>query len=193
MNATELFLKEGKSAGVFYCEKCRFIHRTSAEADQCCQPYKCDKCGKEIERYRTRCNACRNAADEEVERVRFEKAEKLTAWDGWVFSEGIGRDGYSHSLSDFYDNWADEHDEGGVPPKYVWACKATHFVRADVSDITERMADDAYEDWEPDTLNGLVELKAALDKFNEVNADVCSYRPDYTKAILLDGMKGAAQ
>jgi hypothetical protein len=50
---------------------------------------------------------------------------------------------------------------------------------------TERMADTAWEDWDPDSLHWLEELKAALEKFNEANAAVCSYFPDYTKAVLV--------
>lgn len=185
MNAMELFLKDGRSAAVFYCGQCRIVHPSEAEANQCCAPYRCDKCGHETPRYHTRCDACRRIVEAEAERVRFEKAEKLTAWDGFIYRDGTGRDGYSQSLEDFYDYWECDHDDGDEFPQYVWACKANHFVNADVSDITERMADEAYEDWEPDTLDGLEELKAAIDKFNEANADVCSYQPDYTKAILL--------
>lgn len=187
MNATELHLKDGKSAGIFFCAKCRHVAGSQHLAEQCCNNYLCSKCGKDVgSRMWLVCEPCRDAADLEKERERFEKSEKLTEWNGWVYLEGTGREGFSESLSDFYDNWADDHDEGGELPKYVWACKANHFVRADVSDITERMCDDAYEDFEPDTLNGLDELKAALDKFNEVNAAVCSYQPDYSKAILLN-------
>lgn len=187
MNATELYLKDGKSAGIFYCEKCRCVAGSQVLAEQCCKDYLCSKCGKDVgSRSWLVCDACRAADEIAKEHERFEKAEKLTTWDGWVYLEGIGSEGFSQSLSDFYDNWADEHDEGGELPKYVWACKVNHFVNADVSDITDRMADEAYEDWDADTLDGLDELKAALAKFNEVNAAVCSYQPDYSKAILLN-------
>ena len=187
MNATELYLKEGKSAGVFYCEKCRNVAGSQHLAEQCCKNYLCSKCGKDTgSRSWLVCDACRAADEVAKERARFEKAEKLSAWDGLVYLEGTGRDGFSDSLSDFYDNWADDHDEGGELPKYVWACKANHFVNAAVSDITERMCDYAYEDFDPETLDGLDELKSALQKFNEANAAVCSYGPDYSKAILLN-------
>lgn len=187
MNATELYLKEGKSAGIFYCEKCLCVAGSQHLAEQCCKNYLCSKCGKDVgSRSWLVCDACRSAAEVEKERERFDKAEKLTTWDGWVFLEGIGREGFSESLSDFYDNWADEHDEGGELPKYVWACEANHFVRADVSDITWAMEGEAYEDFDFDTLEGLDELKAALAKFNEANSAVCSYQPDYSKAILLN-------
>ena len=176
MNATELFLKTGKPAGIFFCEKCRLVAATQERAGQCCQNYKCSKCGKDTgSRSWLICDACRDAESAAKERDRFEKAEKLTKWDGWVCNG-----------DDFYESIEDMLDVLDEAPEYVWACKADHFVRAEVSDIIDRMDDDAYEDWYPETLNGLEELKAALNKFNEANKDVCSYTPDYTKAVLIN-------
>ena len=113
-------------------------------------------------------------------------AKKKKEWDGWVYLEGTGRDGYSESLSDFWDNWESDHEEGDEKPAYVWACKKNHFAVADVSDITERIADNGYEDFDVDTLDGLDELKAAIEKFNDANKEVVSYEPDYGVAILLN-------
>jgi len=187
MNATELFLKEGKSAGVWYCEKCRTVHSAAQLAEQCCQNYKCTTCGADAGKHYLRCESCRDKEDQEKERQRFEAAEKLTTWEGWIFCDGQGsNEGYFENIEEFMDWLSDEYEEGIPEIKYVWACKANHFVNADVGDITERMNDVAWEDWDPETLNGLPELKAALDKFNEANKDVCSYSPDYTKAVLLN-------
>lgn len=187
MNATELFLKDGKDAGIFFCEKCRQVAASQYLADRCCKEYLCSKCGNATGgRIWLVCDACRAADESAKERERFEKAEKLTAWDGWVYLEGTGREGYSESLSDFYDNWGDNHDEGGEPPKYVWACQPRKIVKAHLDDILEPMMDDAYEDFDPETLNGLDELQAALDKFNAANKGAISYEIDYSKAVLLN-------
>lgn len=187
MNAIELYHQDGKSTGVFYCTNCRCVKPDKDAADKCCEPTKCQYCGKESGRqYYLACESCDYANQVKKESDRFEKAEKRTQWDGWVYLEGTGRDGYSESLSDFYDNWADDHDEGGELPEYVWACSKNHFAVADVSDITERIGDNAYEDFDTDDLNGLDDLKAAIEKFNEANNDVVSYEPDYKIAILLN-------
>ena len=189
MNAIELYHQDGKSAGVHYCEKCRCVKRTREEADKCCEPTKCQYCGKETGRqYYLACESCDRANQEKNERERFEKAKKLTQseWDGWVYLDGTGRDGYSESLSDFWDNWELDHDEGDEKPEYVWACKKNHFAVADVSDITERIGANAYDDFDTCDLNGLDDLKAAIEKFNEANKDVVSYEPDYGVAILLN-------
>lgn len=184
MSATELFHKDGRSAGVYVCEGCRTVAPSKEAAEQCsnCRLYKCDKCGADCDKHWTRCKSCRDKDDAEKEAKRFADAEKLTSWDGWVYCEGTGDDGFSTSLQELLDEC---ENEGVEIPDYVWACEANYFVKATVSDITAWLEGEAYADWDPSTLNGLDELKAALDKFNEANAEVCSYAPDYTRAVII--------
>ena len=178
MNAQELFLKDGKSSGVFFCEKCRMTARTQEAAEQCCKSYVCRTCGKDTkERFRLICDACWNAEQEATELARFNAAEKVYDWPDWIY------DG-----SEFFESVDDMLDVKGDDEKfheYVWTCVPYYFVHADISDITERLDDVAYEGFDPDTLDGLDELKIALDKFNEANKNVCSYSPDYSKAVLI--------
>lgn len=186
MNAIELYHQDGKSAGIFYCSSCRHVKRTEGEANECCTPTKCRYCGKESGRqHYLACESCDRANQAKKEEERFEKARKLTEWDGWVYLDGTGNNGYSESISDFWDNWESDHDEADEKPAYVWACKENHFAVVDISYITDRIDDDAYEDFNTDGLKGLEELKAAIEKFNEANKDVVSYEPDYGIAILL--------
>ena len=184
MNATELFLDDGKSAGIYFCGKCRNVARTPQDAEQCCENNICEKCGKDVgKQYRKRCDAC-NALDDAVkERERFDKAEKvfLDNWNSWVFCEGLGHnDGFFPSIEDMFDCVKTKD-----LPEYVWTCNPIYFAVADVSDITERISDNAYEGFDVDDLNGLTELGKAIDAFNEANKDVVSYEPDYTKAVLI--------
>ena len=188
MSPIELFTKEGKATGVYFCEKCRIVNTVKDVVERCCAPWKCETCGGDTKKYWTTCDDCRAKKEAEAERARFEKAEKLTSWNGWVFKDGTGRDGYSQSLGDFMDCYAEEQENSDDPeplPEYVWACKETRFVRADISDISSRIDDDAYEDFEFDSLRGIPELKAALEAFNAANIDAISYSPDYTKAVLI--------
>jgi len=178
MNAIELYHHDGKSTGVFYCTECRCVKRTKEEADKCCEPTKCQYCGKESGRqYYLSCESCDRANQDKEEAERFDKAEKKTEWDGWVYYE----DEYYESVEYYLESCDD------LPvPAYVWACKENHFAVADVSDITDRIEENGYEDFDGDDLKGLDDLKAAIEKFNEANKDVVSYEPDYGVAILLN-------
>ena len=177
MNAIELYHKDGRATGVFYCEKC-------------CAPYKCKECGVELGRYRLVCDGCSRKQQEERERQRFEKAEKVTEWTGWVFCDGLGyNEGFFDSVSDLVE-WCE--DEGCEVPKYAWTCTPSYFAQLSIGWVLEQITEhgDAYEGFDPQTLEGVPELGAAIDRFNELNKGVCSYYPNYKVAVVLD-QKGA--
>src|ERR1035438_10465420 len=113
MNAQELFLKDGKSAGVSFCEKCKIVHRTKESADDCCMPYKCNVCGIEIERYRLTCNSCAINKDHQKEMALFEKAEKLTSFSGQI--------NHSDKFYDCIEDMLDDIDDPSDYPEFVWA------------------------------------------------------------------------
>lgn len=184
MNPQTLFLLNGKPSGIFFCEKCRSVRLSEELAEQCCQNYKCRVCGKDTgSRSWLICDACRHKEDQEKEQARFLKAEKLNTYDGPVYCEGLGTNGdFSPSLSEFIDHCDDE----GIPlPGYVWACTENRFVNAKIGDILCRITDDAYEDFEPECLHGIGELKFALEAFNEANKYQIAWEPDFTRAVLI--------
>lgn len=149
-------------------------------AEQCCRPYKCSVCGVEVDRYHTMCRACQDARCAEKEREWFDKAEKLTSWPGPVFVPQTDR--YHASVEEYLD-YADEEQiaAGG----YLWACESTPVCTLDIGRIIEDATQEAYEDFNPDDLDGQTELKTALDAFNDLNKGRVMWEPDYTKAILL--------
>lgn len=114
----------------------------------------------------------------------FEKAEKVTDWDGWFYIEGMGyNEGYFENLEDL-EEWL-EMEEIEDRPKYAWTCDAKRICYLDYGSIIEQFTDDAYEYWEPEMLSGKEELEKALDAFNELNKDQVSYYPGYKKAFLI--------
>ncbi len=204
MNATELFHQDGRTAGIFFCGECRNVARTEADANQCCAPYKCTVCGTDVDRktYRTVCPPCGKAKREAAEKARFDAAEKLTEWDGWIMAEGIGyRDGFFQSVDELR-----EYIEGETPdeeemaklteeekediikmPAYVWTCDPSYFCKLSIEDVTEQLTEncDAYEDFSVDDMSGVEELEKAIDAFNEANAGVVSYQPNMKRALVL--------
>lgn len=182
MNAIELFHQDGKSAGVFYCVKCRIVRATQEAAETCCNNYLCRHCGKDTgSRSWLACDDCRSAENIRMEKERFEKAEKVTQWDGPVYREGFGyRDGFAADLEDLLDDV--EPDE---MPEYVWTCDTHPAVLLDYDSIIENATQEAHEDFDPATLGGEAELKAALDKFNEANSAELNWEPNFKRALLI--------
>lgn len=182
MNAIELYLKDNKPAGVFYCEKCRLVYPSKERAESCCKPNLC-KCGKECPTYWTICDSCRKESEIEKEKARFEAAEKVATHDGWIFCDGLGyAEGYFESVDELLDYCSSEECE---IPKYAWCCNPDNFVNVSIDEIIDRISDNGYEGFDSDTLRGQEELDVALQKFNAANSKVVSWSPNYKKAILI--------
>ncbi len=185
MDPLQLNLPDGRSSGVWFCSKC---HRTAScheLARQCCLPYVCSVCGKEAGLYRLKCEACCQAERDAREKDRFDKAEKLTQWDGWVFSDGHGyNNGYAESVEEVLETLENVEDI----PDYVWTADAVQFVQVSIDDIKQGIEDSeqAYEDFDANNLDGLPELKKAIDAFNNANAGKIAYHVNYKRALLVD-------
>jgi hypothetical protein len=182
MNAIELYHQDGKSAGIYYCEKCRIVARTKEQAEECCSPRKC-KCGTICEKGYFQCRPCIEKEREDREKARFEKAEKVTSWDGWVYCDGLGwNNNFSENLDSFLELC--EYEECDIP-EYVWACNKIHFCNFDIDNELQRISENSYEDFDYESFKGIEELKAAINHFNEINYNLVMYEPDYTKAVLI--------
>jgi hypothetical protein len=197
MNAIELFHADGLRAGGYQCEKCRTVKRTKEEADQCCAPVKCAICGAQnVRQYHCNCDACdeKRSAEREVE--RFAKAEKVTEWEGAIYSEGHGSNGgFFANLKDFEDWLAhEEEDDGSQPvrPEYVWTCDDKQFCHLDYDHIIENATQEIYDGWDAGNLSGAKELKAAIEAFNEANQDYVYWEPNMTRAVKLPPLKAPA-
>ncbi len=181
MDAKQLYHENGKPTGVYHCGKCGTVYREEAQAQQCCDIRRCT-CGAEVGQYRTVCLRCDDARETGRERKRFEQAEKLTDWAGWVYTD-IGNENYFPSLGDLLEH-CELNDIDLATVHYVWACKSSPLVKVDIGDILERISDDGYEDCEDD-IKGKEEFAAAIRIFEETNKDLLVYTPDYTKAVLI--------
>lgn len=126
---------------------------------------------------------CFEAYQRKKEEHRFEKAEKLTTWDGWVYYG----DKYFPSLEELFDHLASVCDSEEDWPEYVWAARPTVVIgKFDAWEICESyVSDNGWEDMSENDLHGLPELQADLDRFTAANASVVSYLPDYKKAVLI--------
>ena len=189
----ELYWKDGTATGVFYCSKCRTVFTDKQAADGCHGERKC-ACGSLLERnYQSQCDDCRNKEWQErqikTEFDRYTNARKVTAEEYLAALKMLGveqmvfdGDKYHESLEEFIGGLDDE-EEKRLP--YIWACRDIGVRKATTEDITCSLLENMWEDADESDLNGMDELQAAIDKFNEANAGIHVWEPDYSTAILI--------
>lgn len=175
--AQELFLADGRSAGVWYCATCKYTARSEAEAERCCAPLFCE-CGAEIERGRTGCDACWIRQREECEAATWDRATKVHTrdYDGPVYSERL--DCFHCAAADAFEELIDE----GCTPDRVYACNV-HRLCLDVDDVLES-AIEATEAADCDLEFGHVEeLRAFVTEWNARQTSEW-WETDYTRGIV---------
>lgn len=127
------------------------------------------------------------------EEQRLQQATKITDWDGEVCDDAFERgngEGYFSDVDAYQEDWLEKVVDGGnieamEPPSYVWTCKKHFLPRWTSQDIADRLVEDMHESAFSE-LKGLENLQQALDTFYELNKNVYSISPDYSKAVLLD-------
>jgi hypothetical protein len=198
LNGKQLFWGDGKPVmakgrngqQLWCCETCGSLKLDQESADKCCvcsycdQPIEQDKIGKGDYSYIH--GKCSDEREREREAARIEKAEKLDSWDGPVQWDGVRGgwgDGFFSSLDELIESLEDDDDDDGAElPEYVWCCKEAKRARISLSSVLENLAEDMYED-AADNFQGVDELQAAVDKFNELNKSVISWEPNYKRMV----------
>ncbi|MGA7885258.1 MAG: hypothetical protein WCA44_05900 [Acidobacteriaceae bacterium] len=184
MSAIELYEKDGRATGVFFCSSCRVVHATQDAADWCHGERLC-ACGTKIPTHQhgRTCNECQSKEwrerDAKKEAERFEAAAKITEADYHGEHVYLG-DEYYDSVEDAIDEYLE-----GQEPEYVWACREHGLPKVDIEDVTSNLLDNMWDDADTSDLSGIEELEAALVAFNKANEHVQLWEPDYTTAILL--------
>lgn len=181
MDAQKLFLEDGRFAQVYYCGRCRLVWRELDDADRCCRPYRCDQCGVETERYRTRCTDCQMKESEARLQRQWEKAEKLSAadYDGPVYSDIRSR-WYPSAEEAFED-----HEGEGLPLERIYACDVDH-LRLDVRDALDSAIEGA--DLDPDFATEVdfvhvPELIDFVDRWNRKQTQEI-WTPDFKQGVV---------
>ena len=181
MNASELFLASGKSAGVWYCTECKLVRRTQEEAEACCAPYECNMCGCELPRkmFRTRCSEC-------IEKTRVAKMQALMdkasliengmhMYHEHVFCDTGDKYGDSETVTERITDYLSELEPEDRPKEIViWICGTEPVVNTHAGWILDQIElPDECEDYE---FHGVEALDEAMRLFNEANSGIYLYK-----------------
>lgn len=164
---------------VFACSGCKMV--VPCEEYRChCRPRPCEVCGENIAA-RSYCRTCVATRQQETERKRFEKANKVPAakYPGWVYCERT-------------DEWFESADEAVADlkdrsidlPEYLWGSTENR-IHFDADSLVSCALEDgnAYEDASADA-GGIKDLQAFLDAWCEKHSPVW-YLQDYKTAVIL--------
>jgi hypothetical protein len=120
----------------------------------------------------------------------FDRAQKVAEeeWDGWV----CYGDDYFPSVEDLHDRLACDGVAREDYPTYCWATRKQRVIQGlDAESVVEHCLDAwGWEDMDLFDLNGIPQLRAALEAFEKANADVVSYHEDRSIAVLLKVPEG---
>ena len=199
MDPIQLRTPGGDAVEVWACGQCRrvypsdrltspgkaFDHIPERHARECCD-LTCRECGATKRSAFGICDRCWEMKQERDYAERIAAAEKLDAWDGWVYAKGLGsKDGYFESLSGLLEWHADEtsdRDDAPALPVFVFCCKEVPFRKVDNKKNNKNNSEASFED-AASFLDGVPELKASIDVFNEANVGLVSYEPDWTRVV----------
>lgn len=184
MNGIELYrvLEDGsyKPVSVWYCSKCRIVHKTKEDADKCCV-HMCSKCSKEIVpyAYRGMCDDCSRTESAKRELEKIEKAELIENDSEYIYYG----DDYK-TEDDLFDHFRDMSKEDlKVACEFGFYCDKVGYTEPGIVEyVREQCENDHYEE-ASDQLQGLDELQKAVDVFVEANKGFCSYMVDEKKKV----------
>lgn len=124
---------------------------------------------------------CLTATSARLERERFEKAEKLTTWDGGVF----WGDDYYADVDAALEAMEDLEDD--ERPDYLWTADPSPVVPELGTDIvTDYLIENhGWDEMDETDFDGVPALAEALKAFAARNADLKVFHPNHKRCVLL--------
>lgn len=181
MNTIELFDKDGRPAAAWMCGNCGLPWLDKDFADSCCT---CGYCHEPLSPKANCHMACYEKAQREADEKRIVGAQKLPTWAGWVFH---GEE-FAESTKALAEKIEAKLESGELLlkdwPQWAFVCVPRHPDRVGTDVVVESIKDDMYEDFEFD-LDGIAELREALEAFNDANEHLVTYEPDFTRVVAI--------
>ena len=188
MNAYKLLSPSGMEIG----SACGVCHQIAAPgnydiSEKCCTCYECGKPLSDKDR-RSRSlyhDACDKQMRVRWQQERLDKAKLVNDYDGPVYLEGIGRgsygDGYFSDVHELAESIPTAVETDGT--RFAFCCESRN-TSLDFDSIIENLAEEMFED-AADSLNGLDELREAIDAFNLANESVITWDVDYERKVAI--------
>jgi len=174
------------------CLVCNKIHEDLGRAKRCCQTRLCE-CGEIIDNdFHTHCRACLwlNEMLKLSEKVLKKTIVPYSEYKGeMVYADWISHNEGFVEPSAVWDYLGDDLDEDETHGIYAEATFKQDIVTASLDDVISRCADQAWDDWDADSLSGCEELEAAMKKFNEANKDQQLFTADPSVLVKYDMTK----
>lgn len=194
MNAVYLHLPDGTATKWSMCSECHTVDAPGNYdlSEKCCTCYDCGKPLPKDERAPYADGKGKSLYHRECERKRrmardadiLEEAELITDYAGPVYLGGVGRGSFG---DDFFSdvNELSEHLDfhDGERPLFAHCC-TQRGLNIDLDSILEGVTEEMYEDCHDD-LNGLEELRAAVEAFNKANESIQAWDPDYKRKVAI--------
>ena len=173
MNARQLFLQDGTPINAWQCGVCNLIYpREKRIADGCCE---CPVCKKPRDVRAGFCSTeCSNKYYAEQDRNRLNDASEI------LLSDYTGKVLYKGELYDSPQSLSD--DLGDDAPEFVHTC-TEHGYQLDLDDCITNLVENGCSDHDENDFDGVSELKAAIESFNEKNRDLKYYIEDSEQKV----------
>lgn len=184
----ELLLKGGDPEKIVLwgCGTCHVSAKSQEDAIECCAPFVCEKCGKEVKSY---CEDCSKKERQAREQVTFDKAKKvmLSEYAGdWVFCDHC--DEYFADV----DSLLDAHDDDAELPTWAWGTTEQPSTLDAERIISEQLeSQEFYEDaFENISGEAVKELQTFLDAWLK-KQDMKSYMVDHSVVVDFEALVNA--
>jgi hypothetical protein len=168
---------------IWACGTCKLAKASKEDALECCAPYVCEKCGKEVKSY---CEDCSKKKQWAREKATYDKAKKvmLSEYSGdWLFCDRCNE--YHPDV----DSLLDAHDDDDDPPTWAWGTTEQPFTLDAERIISDELESQEFYEDAFDNISGesLKELQTFLDAWLK-KQDMKSYMVDYGTVVDIEAL-----
>jgi hypothetical protein len=170
---------------VWACGGCKIARASKQEALECCAPWACETCGKDIKAY-SYCDECTGKERAAVEKAQYDAAQKV------MLSEYAGEWLYCDHCNEYYEDayaLLDAHDDAEEYPTWAFGTTAQSFTLNAEDIISQQLEqqefyEDAFSRFKAEDIKEMQDFFDAWLK----KLDVQSYMVDQTVVVNFEAL-----